>query len=169
MGLIRYDSRVDECCCRGFLSARNALKSGSVFAGWAEIWRFIHCVQGNTEKIQTTGSKREAIVPTENLHLKMKNCPLNSDRGPTKVSLRGSKYRIQLYFQMPLNCRITHTVSLKLMPQADTSWSLSSVNAGHVAQQRASYSTLAPQLSNEQLLSTTDGREQQTTVLLSEE
>lgn len=39
MGLIRYDSRVDECCCLGFLSARKALKSESVFAGRAEKYR----------------------------------------------------------------------------------------------------------------------------------
>lgn len=32
MGLIRYDSSVEECCCLGFLSARNALNSGSVLA-----------------------------------------------------------------------------------------------------------------------------------------
>lgn len=33
MGLMRYDSSVDECCCLGLRSDRNALKSGSVFAG----------------------------------------------------------------------------------------------------------------------------------------
>lgn len=32
MGLMRYDSRVDECCCFGFWASRNALKAASVLA-----------------------------------------------------------------------------------------------------------------------------------------
>ena len=31
-GLIRYDSRVDECCLVGFLASRNSLKARSVLA-----------------------------------------------------------------------------------------------------------------------------------------
>lgn len=42
MGLIRYDSRVDECCCLGFLSAKKALKSGSVFAEGTKILNVNH-------------------------------------------------------------------------------------------------------------------------------
>lgn len=42
MGFIRYDSRVDECCCLGLRSARKALNSGSVFAGGAEMEALAH-------------------------------------------------------------------------------------------------------------------------------
>lgn len=33
MGLIRYDSRVEECCCLGLRSSKKALKFGSDLAG----------------------------------------------------------------------------------------------------------------------------------------
>lgn len=76
MGFIRYDSRVDECCCLGFLSARKALKSGSVFAGGAEIRAFTHTVgQGNTDTDTDNCIEKEATVSAR--HVTKTTCLLS--------------------------------------------------------------------------------------------